>query len=91
MSDLAGRLSSMAGVTLLDPLLEEKNLGKYRETHPFRVGRQLQRIPELTSRLDQIAARGLSQLVSVDLETAYRAGRRRIDMTQVIAPRPKTA
>lgn len=75
----------------LDPVLEEKNFGKYRETHPFRVGRHEQRIPELTSRLDQIAARGLSQLVSLDLETAYSAGRRRIDMIQVTAPRPKTA
>lgn len=89
--DLFGRLSSTPDVNGLDPPREEKNFGKYRETQPLSVGRQEHRIPELTSRLDQIAARGLSQLVSFDLETAYNAGRRKMDMTQVTAPRPKTA
>lgn len=45
-------------------------MGKYRVMQPFRVGMQLHRIPTLTSRLDQIAARGLSQLTSLDFEMA---------------------
>lgn len=51
--------------------------------HPFSVGMQLHRMPTLTSRLDQIAARGLSQLTSLDFEMAYSADSRRMDMTQV--------
>lgn len=58
-------------------------MGKYRVMQPFSVGMQLQRMPTLTSRLDQMAARGLSQLTSLDLEMAYSALRRRMEMMQV--------
>ena len=47
----------------------EKRRGNIRVTNPFKVGRQEQMIPTLVSALLQIAARGLSQLMSVVLET----------------------
>ena len=50
--------------------IDEKNLGKNRETQALSVGRHEQMIAVLTSRQLQIDASGLSQLGSVETEMA---------------------
>lgn len=55
---------------LAPPLDEAKIRGKIRVRLVLRVGKHEQMIPMLTSRLLQSAAIGLSQLMSLDTETA---------------------
>lgn len=59
--------------------------GKTRVTHTLSVGKQEQMIAMLTSRLLQMEARGLSQEMSVDTETAYSELKRRIETIHVLA------
>jgi hypothetical protein len=61
-----------------------KKRGKKRATHPFIVGRQEQMMPTFVSVLLQIAARGLSQVMSSDTDTTYKDWRRRIEIMQVL-------
>lgn len=65
-------------------LAEGNSRGKKRVTQPFKVGRQEQMMPTFVSVLLQIAGSGLSQVMSLLIETTYSDWRRRIEMIQVL-------